>query len=478
MLFWICPECGCECSPAVRECPTCAAAERAASQGERSGAGRASESAAAVLDGVASRPVSVPQESSIQEGILALVQEFRTQPATLLLAGPQRELISAGGYSSPEAPVSDSSLSTFTEEQPCPAEQIDSLVRPLVESAEQAASLEQAPSTDEAPPAEPAPPEEPLAPPQVPEPAEPTTLAEALEQDARFVLDAITPRSQLAETLDDIRRASEFQAQAVLDSIAEQLEVERAGVAAILESFADRPVASLLDAARDVVIAPAPPALDLVRTSAPSIAPAGPSEPDLAALAVGPQAPTLNGPCIPPQLVNLRDVRPAAEVPPGKRSRMATLMLSCLLATGLLLGGVSLLQYLNSDRDGKAAATSGQPSGRSLPGSPADTGSQEHSAAKSVEVAGIRITNGSNHRPLLQYIVINHSAKELTGLAIRLALRSQNDPQTAAPLLTVSSKVPALGAYQSREIRTELDADQRALPDWQTLRTDVVVSGQ
>src|ERR1700678_3165870 len=25
MLYWICPECGHECSPAIRECPTCTA---------------------------------------------------------------------------------------------------------------------------------------------------------------------------------------------------------------------------------------------------------------------------------------------------------------------------------------------------------------------------------------------------------------------------------------------------------------------
>src|ERR1035441_3614731 len=29
MLYWICPECGHECSPAIRECPTCAALEDA-----------------------------------------------------------------------------------------------------------------------------------------------------------------------------------------------------------------------------------------------------------------------------------------------------------------------------------------------------------------------------------------------------------------------------------------------------------------
>src|SRR5271170_3082099 len=32
MLYWICPECGHECSPAIRECPTCTAGEKAAAK--------------------------------------------------------------------------------------------------------------------------------------------------------------------------------------------------------------------------------------------------------------------------------------------------------------------------------------------------------------------------------------------------------------------------------------------------------------
>jgi len=103
----------------------------------------------------------------------------------------------------------------------------------------------------------------------------------------------------------------------------------------------------------------------------------------------------------------------------------------------------------------------------------------EHPFARSVEVAGVRITAGLNHKPQLQYIVVNHSSKELTGLGIRVAMRSASDPSSAPPIFTVFSKVPALGAYQSREIRTELDSDVRisSLPDWQSLRPDVVVSG-
>ena len=34
MLYWICPECGHECSPAIRECPTCTAPPRAAEAAE------------------------------------------------------------------------------------------------------------------------------------------------------------------------------------------------------------------------------------------------------------------------------------------------------------------------------------------------------------------------------------------------------------------------------------------------------------
>ncbi len=434
-------------------------------------------------------------------------------PATPLLAGPQQEFVSEAGRSSVaiSAPVLTEQVltpqveaSAITEDVPDSSERIDSLVRPLVESAEQAAATIEAPAI-ESPPIETVPIETvpietvpietvpldaaPLeaAPIETP-PVEPApllssadlpecnTLAEALDQDARLVLEAIAPRPEPVETAEDIRRAAELQAQIVLDSIAQQIEAERAGIGVILASFAERPAARLLGAAEEVVTAPAPAFLEWIRASAPVILPAGPKDLEAAFITGGPQSPTLDGPCLPPQLKNLTENQTARQRPAKTRNRLATLMLSCLIATGLLLGAVTLLQYFSTDRDAKAAATTASNSARTTSGA----GDSALAWSRFVEVAGVRVINGANHRPQVQYIVINHSSKELTGLGIRLALRTGNDSSSSAPLFTVFSKVPSLGAYQSREIRTDLDADLRtsSVPDWQSIRTDVQVSAQ
>jgi hypothetical protein len=274
----------------------------------------------------------------------------------------------------------------------------------------------------------------------------------------------------------------ESHAQLVLDSISQQLEAERAGIGAIVASFRDQPAARLLDAPLKIVKPPAPPVREWIQTPRPTIPAIAPGDPLIASLTEGPQAPTLNGPSLPAELRGLKEATPSQQGQP--RKGFPPWIVSFLIATGLLLGAISLLQYINANRDNanrdaKAAGAS-TPSSQTARVAATDSVLEEHPFARSVEVSGVRITAGVNRKPQLQYIVVNHSARELTGLGIRVALRSAGEPASAAPLFTVFSKVPALGAYQSREIRTEINTDLRvsSLPDWQSLRSDVLVSGR
>ena len=104
---------------------------------------------------------------------------------------------------------------------------------------------------------------------------------------------------------------------------------------------------------------------------------------------------------------------------------------------------------------------------------------EEHPAARSVEVAGIRIVMGANKKPQLQYHVINHSASEITGLNIHIAVRSV-EALGDAPLCSVSSVVASLGPNQSKEIHTDLDSSviPSAIPDWHSLRTEILIARQ
>jgi hypothetical protein len=101
-----------------------------------------------------------------------------------------------------------------------------------------------------------------------------------------------------------------------------------------------------------------------------------------------------------------------------------------------------------------------------------------HPFARFIEVTGLRVVVDLNHRSQVQYLVVNHSELPLADIALTVAVRSALAASGSEPLFTVSTRVPSLGAHQSKEIRTDLDSDLRsaALPDWDNLRTEVHVT--
>src|SRR5580658_2194903 len=84
MLYWICPECGHECSPAIRECPTCTAPPSEKPKAERAAVNQAAPQ---------------PPGNSSQE-LLSFAQHVQAAPSTALLtAPPHRQLLtSANGH--------------------------------------------------------------------------------------------------------------------------------------------------------------------------------------------------------------------------------------------------------------------------------------------------------------------------------------------------------------------------------------------
>ena len=104
MLHWICPECGRECAPAARECPACADALQ-----------------------TAATPAQVMEQSTVTAGVIALAKTFREEsPVAPIVPAPAAVLASTNGASS-----TNGHSNHLTEEELA----IDSVVRPLVESA-------------------------------------------------------------------------------------------------------------------------------------------------------------------------------------------------------------------------------------------------------------------------------------------------------------------------------------------------------
>ena len=254
-------------------------------------------------------------------------------------------------------------------------------------------------------------------------------------------------------------------------------ELERAAIRAVQDAFEERPAALLLSAPSEIVTAPAPPTEQWMRSPKLVFTPKPPSSSGAAVLSAGPQAPTLAGPCLPPQLRNFTENQNLNRGLARKRSPAPTWMVSVLVAMLLFLGAGSLLQYLTANRDTSAAAAAPVSPQTSAPAPAPAPVAQEHPGARFVEVAGVRVVTAANKRPQLQYIVVNHSAGELTGLNIHIAVHSADSP-TGAPLFTVTSAVASLAANQSKEIRADVDPSIKpaSIPDWQSLRTDVLIT--
>src|ERR1700686_853281 len=108
MLYWICPECGGECSPAIRECPAC--------------------SGTPAISPASAGPVQ--RKPVVTEQVLALAQNVqpasRTPAVANRLISDNGHCVSAATLELPERRAPE----TVAEEEPCapPKEAIESLV--------------------------------------------------------------------------------------------------------------------------------------------------------------------------------------------------------------------------------------------------------------------------------------------------------------------------------------------------------------
>jgi hypothetical protein len=403
MLYWICPECGGECSPAIRECPVCAGTP--------------------AISPASADPVH--RKSGVTEEVIALVQNLQAtahSPIPPLNFPPPAHpaingLSNGNGCSTQIATLDPPEVPAGQESGVPPKEAIESLVRPLIES---------------------------------------TTLA---------LPPAVPP---------ELSEAMALQAELVLDSIAQEIIDKQSAIRGIVASFQKQPKISLLAPASEVVTAPAPVCIQWMRIPRPRITPVAPKDLNHGDLLSGHQTPPLAGPCVPGELRSLIERRHPTHGQARKKAGLPAWTVSFLVALTLFLAVGSLLQYLSANRDAKAATTTSQP----LEQSASNVTAGEPPASKLVEVTGLRIASGPNQRPQLEFIVVNHSAIALSGVGLRIAVRSASSQLGVAPLFRVSTTIPSLGAYQSREFRAELDPEVHAtdVPDWQSLRADVRIT--
>ena len=195
---------------------------------------------------------------------------------------------------------------------------------------------------------------------------------------------------------------------------------------------------------------------------------------------------TLPGPALPPELNSLQDSRVMTGLGdqgkklriPGPRS-IPGWIVSFLVMTALLGGGVALVFYMfpaHSAADAKTAlpaALAPAPAPEAAAVQPAS-----HPLSEYIEVTGFRFVVDLNKKSEIHYLVVNHSANELTDMTIYVTLRTANSKLGQPPLCRFSFRSPGLAPFESKEMTSPIEKLPRtvALPDWQDLRPEVQIA--
>ena len=195
---------------------------------------------------------------------------------------------------------------------------------------------------------------------------------------------------------------------------------------------------------------------------------------------------TLPGPTLPPELTHLKNanvvtvlgeqtakrVKEAVASKPAKSGGARGWFVTGLVMSGLLAAALAVIFYpaLHTTADAKAsptpaaAATVAAPTGAVSP------------LSKLIEVTGFRIVVGEDKKSEVQYLVVNHSAADISDANIFVTLRNIKPGQP--PVCRFSFKVPSLAPFESKEMSSPVEKTTRAvtLPDWQDMRADVQIS--
>lgn len=151
---------------------------------------------------------------------------------------------------------------------------------------------------------------------------------------------------------------------------------------------------------------------------------------------------------------------------------MPTWLVVLLVAGGLIGAGYAGLKYMSG------SSTKADTSESAAPVSQPSAAAKAHPYAKFIEVAGFRIAESANRKLDVRMVVVNHSAADLPELKLDVELRASNASAGSAPISTFTVKVPGIGPFATRDVRTSASTQLRAyeFPDWQFLRADFTIA--
>jgi predicted membrane-bound mannosyltransferase len=183
---------------------------------------------------------------------------------------------------------------------------------------------------------------------------------------------------------------------------------------------------------------------------------------------------TLPGPTLPPDLARLQDANVVTVIgEPRSGGARRGWAKSVMIALMVLLSGAAVMFYFAPI--GRSSAETKLPA--EVQAASAATQPASHPLAQYIEVTGFRIVVDYNKKSEIHYLIVNHSAADLSDVTVYVTLRAGNAKPGQPPLCRFSFRAPALGPFESKEMTSSIEKLSRSitLPEWQDLRSEVQI---
>ncbi len=497
MFHWICPECGQEIAPGVKECPVCepqASASSLPSTGQPITAALAPEAAsAAPVAEPPALPVKEPKQAVVEQPVAEdAIEEPKVVLQPEVILRPE-VVVQAKAFTGPKAPVVLDAIPA--EARPVvmpdvplrtsPVELPDPLAGkpPQPETfADRLADLADLLHGERVPYTAPRIFQESAAPgPRVETSAEKTPVILEVKFHADVTPDG-TPARALLAAPPSLLLLAEPQPPSIAQDIPIKAFDPRPAAYAVRsqEPLGAEPVAA------SPVRLPEPPN----RGVAPALAPLQnyskpadrlmrPAE-YVTAMASAKALPkiTLPGPALPRELMSLQA---AGLVPIGRGGRRGEAppsrygwVMKYVVVGMLLTAGVATYSMM----PGTSTSAPPRPTPEPVPDPPVSAQSTRstNSLARFVEVTGVRFME-VNKKAQIHYLVVNHSSAPLASMTVYVTLRASSAKPGLPPIAKLTFRSPALAAFEAKEMFSSVERASAPieLPDWQDLHADVEV---
>jgi hypothetical protein len=193
---------------------------------------------------------------------------------------------------------------------------------------------------------------------------------------------------------------------------------------------------------------------------------------------VGPRT-TLPGPMLTSRLVKFQDRELNPILPERRlvRKRLIPGWAATVLIVGtVLVAGFNSIFSIVPRSGGDAKVSAGNDveaaSSSAVPAAP-----ETNSLSKAIEVTGFRIQMDPAKKPEIQYLVVNHTANPFSGVTVYVTLHAAHEAPGQPPIGKFQFGAPDLKPYESKEMASAIERVNRPtdLPQWQDLRADVEI---